>query len=136
MREVDGVRNGIRIGGVDSDELVALAHLNFATNLEILAGPALFANAYFADHIDERLSTTVEDGKFKVVELDDRVVDAKTNERGEHVLGRRDQHALLHETRGVADAGDIAAVGFDLEAVQVGPTEHDACPRRGRQNAH
>ena len=44
------------------------------------------------------------------------------------MLGGRDQHALLHETRSVTDAGDIAAVGLDLEAVKVGAAEHDARP--------
>ncbi len=68
----------------------------------------------------------VEDGDFEVVELDDDVVDAEADERGEQVFGGGDEDALAHEAGGVGDLGDVAAVGGDLEVVEVGAAEDDA----------
>jgi hypothetical protein len=42
------------------------------------------------------------------------------------VLGGGDEHALLHQTGGVAYLGNVAADGFDFEAVKVGPAENNA----------
>jgi len=41
------------------------------------------------------------------------------------MLSRRNQHALLHETGGIADAGNIAAAGFNGKAVEIGTAEND-----------
>ena len=35
------------------------------------------------------------------------------------------QYALLHQTGGVAYLGNVAADGFDFEAVKVGPAENN-----------
>src|SRR5580698_10868427 len=52
------------------------------------------------------------------------------------MLGRRNQHALLHQAGGIADAGHVAADGFDFKSIQISAAEDDACARRRRQNAH
>ena len=71
---------------------------------------------------------------FEVVHLDDDVVHAEADKRGEQVLGGGNQHGLTHQAGGVADLGDVAAVGGDFEVIQIGPAEDDArtC-RRGDQ---
>jgi len=45
------------------------------------------------------------------------------------------QHALLHQTGGVADARDVPADGFDLKTVQINAVKHDARPRGCRQDS-
>ena len=76
--------------------------------------------------LEERLRGTVEDGDFDVVEFDEDVVDAVGVGGGEKVLGGGEEDALLHEAGGVADAGDVVAVGFDWEIVEVDAAENDA----------
>ena len=79
-----------------------------------------------ADGVDVGLRGAVEDGNLKVVDLDDQVVDAEADQRGEQVLGGGDEHALAHQRGGVADLGDVAAGGGDLEVVEVRAAEDDA----------
>ena len=45
---------------------------------------------------------------------------------GEQVLCGGDEDGPAHEAGGVADAGDVAAVGGDLEVFKVGAAEDDA----------
>ena len=52
------------------------------------------------------------------------------------MLGGLNQHALAHETGCVADFGDIAAYGGDLEVVEVCAAEDDARAGRSGQQAH
>ena len=54
--------------------------------------------------------------------------------RRQQMLGGRDQHALLHQAGGVADAGYVAPAGFDFETVQVGATENDPGPGGRRED--
>lgn len=41
------------------------------------------------------------------------------------MLGSGEQHALLHEAGGVADTGDVVAMGFNGEIVEVNAAEDD-----------
>jgi hypothetical protein len=52
------------------------------------------------------------------------------------MLGGGDKDAFFHEAGGVADAGDVSAVGFDLEAVKIGAAEDDSRSGRSRKDAH
>ncbi len=76
--------------------------------------------------LDIGQGAAVEDGQFEVVELDDDVVDAHADERGEQMFGGGDEHALAHQAGGVADLGDVAADGWDFEVVEIGAAEDDA----------
>jgi len=51
------------------------------------------------------------------------------------VLGSGDEHALLHQAGGIADAGHVAADCLDLKAIEIDAAEHDAGSGRCRQNA-
>ena len=42
------------------------------------------------------------------------------------MFGGRDEDALFHQAGGVADAGDVAAAGFDSEGVEVGAMENNS----------
>ena len=124
--KVDGVGDGIDVVGIDGDEFVAFAEFDFADYAQIGAGLALLADAGLLNHFYEGAGAAVEDGELEVVELDYGVVDAYADEGGEQVLGGRDQDALFHQAGGVADAGDVAAAGFDGEAIEIGAMEDDA----------
>ena len=52
------------------------------------------------------------------------------------MLGGGDEDALAHEAGGVADFGDVAAVGGDFEVVEVGAAEDDAGAGGGGDQAH
>src|SRR5208282_601452 len=123
MRKIDGVRDRVVIGGVHRDKFVALAHLDFAKNLEVFAGAALLADSGLLDQLDEGEGAAIEDGEFEVVELDCRIVDAHADEGREQVLGGGDQNALFHQAGGIADAGYVAAAGFKFEVIEVGAAE-------------
>ncbi len=116
----------VAAAGVDADELGAFADLDFFEDADVLAAAALLLEADRLEglHVGER--GAVEDGQLEVVDLDDDVVDAVADERGEQMLGGGDEHALAHEAGGVADLGDVAAGGGDLEVVEVGAAEDDA----------
>src|ERR1035441_2719 len=42
------------------------------------------------------------------------------------MLSGRDEHALFHQTGGVADAGDVASTGFNGKTVEVGAVKDNA----------
>src|SRR5579862_8044115 len=136
MREIDGIRDRIGVGRIDGDELVTLAHLHFAADLQIFSRAALLANAYLTNHVHKRLGAAIEDGKFEVVELNNRVVNSQADEGGKHVLGSGDEYALLHQASGVADPGHVAADGLDFNAMEIGAAEDDAGARGRGQDAH
>jgi hypothetical protein len=50
------------------------------------------------------------------------------------VLGGGDEHALFHEAGGVADAGYVAAGGFDLKAIEIDAAKNDSRSGRSGKN--
>ena len=121
---------------MNRNKLVALAHLNFAKNPQILAGPALLADPGLLNQFDKRQGAAIEDGEFEIVQLHNRIVHAQPDKGREQVLGGGDEHALLHETGGIADAGDVAADGFNLKAIQIDAAKHDSRSGRRGKNSH
>ena len=103
---------------------------------EIFAAAALRLQADLAEGFDIGQGAAIEDGQFKVVELDDDIIDAHADQRREQVLGGGDEDALAHEAGGVADLGDVAADGGDFEVVEIGAAEDECRSRRGGQQPH
>ena len=134
--KVDGVFDAIAGAGIDADELVALADLDRMENANGFAAAALGADAGLEKGFNIGQCAAVENGEFEVVELDDDVVDAHADEGGEQVFGGGDEHALAHEAGGVADLGDVAAVGGNLKVVEVGAAKDNARSGRRRQQPH
>ena len=89
-------------------------------------------NSGLLQHFNEWLRGAVQDRQFQRVQLDVDVVHAAGIERGEQVLGGGEQHALLHQAGGVADARDVSHMRFDLKIVEVHAPEHDSGIGRGR----
>ena len=136
MRKIDGVGNRITVGGINGNKFIALAHFELAKNLHVLSRAALLADTGLVDEINEGLGAAVKDGELKVVEFHEGIVDAEPGECGKQVFGGGDQNTFFHQAGGVADAGDVAAGGFNLKAVQISAAEDDTGARRRRQNAH
>src|SRR3954469_5880333 len=133
--EVDRVRNGVAFSGIDSDKFVALAHFERAQNANVCPGAALFANTGAADEIHKRPRASVKNGQFKVIQLDDGIVNSHANESREQMLSGRDEHALFHQTGGVTDARHVATDGLEFKAVKISTPEDNTGVRSGRQDA-
>ena len=69
------------------------------------------------------MRAAIENGELQVIQLHDGVVDAATDQGGEQVLGGGNQHALFHQTGGIADPGYILAHGLHFKAVQISSAE-------------
>src|SRR5438094_580164 len=80
---------------------------------------ALLANASLANEFHKGPRAAIENWEFQIVEFDDRIVNPHSNQRGEQVFGGRNQHALLHQTGGVADAGHIPAYRLNLKTFEI-----------------
>jgi hypothetical protein len=83
LGKVDGVVDLISGAGIDADKLGAFSDFDLLDDLEVLSAAALLAEAGFLEGLDVRQGAAVEDGDFEIVDFDDDVVDAETDERGE-----------------------------------------------------
>ena len=106
----------VAVAGIDADELVALAHFDGLRMRRYSRRRRWVLRPTLAEGLDVGQSAAVEDGQLEVVQLDDDVVDAHADERGEQMLGGGDEDALAHEAGGVADFGDVAAGGGNFES--------------------
>ena len=88
------------------------------------------------DEFDKRQSAAVENGEFKVVQFHDGVVDAQADKSREQVLGGGNEHAFFHQAGGVADAGHVAADGFDFKTIEIDALKNNSRSGRGGKNAH
>src|SRR5690348_15878746 len=131
MRKIDEAANAKFVGGVDAGAATGLGDFERLGYLQILAAFTQVANAGLAEHAHEWLRRSVENGQFQGVDFDENVINAARIERCEQMLSGGEQHAVHHKAGGVADAGDVAAVGFDFEIVKIGAAENDAGAGRG-----
>ena len=135
MRKVDGIAHRVSFRRIHADELVAFAHLVRPQNLQVGALAPLLPHSDARNHLDERQRAAIENRQLEVVELDDGVVDAHADKRRKQVLSGRNQHALLHQTGGVADLGDVLADGGHVESVEIDAAKHDARSCSGGKDA-
>src|SRR3954447_5174423 len=138
MREVDRVCYAIAVvfDRINTDEFAALAHFQLFADAHVAALAALLLESYALHHVHEWLRATIKDGELKVVELDDRVINAGADECGEKMFGGRDENALLHQAGGVAHARNISTGGFDLKIVEINAAKDDTRSRGRGQHAH
>ena len=114
--------------------LCPFPQLQLTADAQIGAGPSLLADSALAYGFHKRQRAAVENGELQVVQLDDGIVDAATDQGGEQMLGGGNEHALFHQTGGVADPGHVPAHRFQFKAVEVGATKDHARSRRRRQD--
>src|ERR1022692_3624975 len=110
---------------VNADALGTFHHFNRLHDASKRPVRALPAQSDFGQHLYIRSSAAIEDRQLQGVQFHKGVVDADAHQAREQVLGGGDQHALLHQTGGVADASDMPPASFNLEVVQVGSAEDD-----------
>jgi hypothetical protein len=72
----------------------------------------------------------------KVVEFNDGVVDATTDEGGEKVFGGRNEHTFFHQARGITDSRYIPAYCLQFKTIEVGAAKHDARVGGRRSQRH
>jgi hypothetical protein len=126
MGEVNVAADAKFIGGIDGDTAAVFDDFDRFQDAKVAALAAKAAEAGLIEELKERFGGTVQDGNFDVVEIDKDVVNAVRIGGGEEVFGGGKQDALFHEAGGIADAGDVVAVGFDGEIVEVDAAEDDA----------
>src|SRR5579862_2454630 len=126
VRKIDGVGNGIAVSGIYGDELVAFAQFQRVANPKIRPGASLFPDPCLMYQFHKRPGTAVKDGKLQIVELDDRVINSRSNERREQVLSGRNQYTFFHQAGSVTDACDVPADGLDFKIVKVDAAKYNA----------
>lgn len=126
MGEINVAANAEFVGGINADAAAVFDDFDGLEDAEVAASAAKAAEAGLIEKLEERFGGTVENGNFDVVEVDEDVVDAVRIGGGKKVLGGGEKDALLHEAGGVTDAGDVVAVSFNGEIVEVDAAEDDA----------
>jgi hypothetical protein len=111
--------------GIDADAAVSIAEFERLDDVNVPSAAAQATRASAIEKFNEGLRGTVQNWQFKRIDFDVDVIYSAGIKRGEDVFGRREQHALFHQTGGVADAGDVANVRFDLEVVEVHAPENN-----------
>jgi hypothetical protein len=118
--------------GIDANAAAVFDNFDRFEDAKVTALATKTAESSLIQELEERLCGTVKDGNLDVIQFDEDVVDAVGVGGGEKVFGGGEQNALLHKAGGVADAGDIVAVSFDGEIVEVNSTENDPAVRGSR----
>ena len=134
--EVDVIFDRERFGRMDCDRLAILLKHERLCNADVVSRRIELSRTDSLNRLGERKCAAVENGNFEVVELYDRVIDAKTIQRGEQVFDGRDPDASLHERGRIRDARHGSNIRGKLKVVQVHTAEHDARPRDGWRNSH
>src|ERR1700733_4427164 len=117
---------------IDPDAAVAVGELQWLDDMDVMTLPPESPGAGLSKHLDEGLGGPVQDRQFQGVQLHEDVVDTAAIQRRQKMFGRRDQHALLHQAGGVADAGDVADMRLDFKIVEIHATENDSRIGRSR----
>ena len=133
--EADAVGHAEMIGGIQGDPLAAARKLDGPHDLH--ESPRLLQrrNAGFVHQVHERRRAAVHDGHLGLIQLDDDVVDAEADERGEQVLDGLYRRIVLRQTGRVVNARHAVDPRRNFQAAQVEPPEDDAVIGRRRLEA-
>ena len=117
--EADAVGHLEVIGRIERDALVAARQRDRAHDFQEPLRRREPLEARFVNQVNERRGAAVHDGHFGMVQLDDDVVHAQADERGQQVLDGLDRAVLQRKAGGVLDAAQVRDRGGNLEAAQV-----------------
>ena len=120
----------------DRDSLPRRFDRNRPTYSEVTPAAAIRPYTGFAKKIGKRPAAAIENRNLEVIDLDGRVIDAHAIDHAQQMLSGRNEHALAHQTGGVANASDVTPTRRDLKIVEVGSLKDDAGSRRSRQDAY
>src|SRR5262249_34527758 len=115
------------VSRADLHSPVAFSHFDLLEHAQELARRFQFGCARMLDHFDEWLGTAIEDWYFQRIKLYDAVVDVAAGQRSEQVLDSRDHNPLPHQSRGVADAGDMLRRSGNLKIIEINPPKDITC---------
>jgi len=126
MRKIYVTLHAKFVGGIDADVAILFDDFNRADDFKVAAAATETANASLVEKLEERFGGAIEDWDLDRINVDEDVVDPGGVNGGEEVFGGGKKHALFHQTGGVADAGNVAATGFNGKMIQVGAAKNDA----------
>src|SRR5689334_1605039 len=112
MREIDAAGNRVPVGAINGDELVTFTEFALTLHPQVGSRASLLANGGTLKQFNKRQRTSIQDGKLKVVELHNCIINSRSNACREKVLGSGDQDASFHQTGGVTDPSNITGNGF------------------------
>jgi hypothetical protein len=95
-------------------------------DFKVAAAATQAPNASLVEKLEEWFCGAIEDRNLDRINVNEDVVDPGGVNRGEEVFGGGKKDALFHQTGGVADAGNVAATGFNRKMIKVGATKNDA----------
>jgi hypothetical protein len=124
--KIDIAADAELVGRKDGDAAAIFDDFDGLENFKVAAFSTEAAETGLIKELEEGLGGTVENGDFDVVEVNKDVVDAVGIGCGQKVFGGGEQDALLHKAGGIADTGNIVAVGFDWEIIEINAAEDDA----------
>ena len=127
MIEADAVGDLEVIRRIQRDALVAVGQRNRPQHLEEAARRRQLPDTrLIEDQVDERRRAAVHDRHFRMVQLDNRVVDAEGSERGEQVLNGFDGHGLARQAGLVLDPAKMRDGRRNLETPKIASLKPDA----------
>src|SRR5437879_12714345 len=85
----------------------------------------MLENTCFWNGITDRSDAPIPNWQLKIIQFDDGIVYATADACREDVLSGRNQDALFHQARGIADSGNVAADCFHLETIQIDASKDD-----------
>src|SRR5262249_30399134 len=85
--------------------------------------------------LHEWLSGTIQDWNLDGINIHINVVNAAGIDCCEEMFSCGKKYALLHQASRIAHPGDVMALRFNREIVQVGAAKNDACVRWSRKQA-
>ena len=121
--KIDGIGNAVTIAGINADELAGIVDFNGFANAKIFSSATLSLQSHRLERSNVRKRASIEDREFEIVQLDDDVIDAVTDQRGKQMLGGRNQNALTHQAGGITDFGNVAACGGNFKIVEICASE-------------
>ena len=108
MVEADAVGDLEVIRRIQRDPLVPLRERDRPQHLQVPPRRLQPLHAGFVqDQVHERRGAAVHDRHFRVIQLDDHVVDAQGGQRGEQVLDRLDRHGFARQPGLILNAAQV-----------------------------
>src|SRR5580704_634640 len=132
MRKVHVTAHPKLLCRINPNSAVAFHDFQRLHHLKVAPFAAQLANAALLQHLHERLCRAVQNRHLDRIDVDINVVDSTGIDSSQQMLCSRQQNALFHQARRVADARDVVALRLDGEVIEVHAAKHDPCLGRRR----
>jgi hypothetical protein len=136
MRKTDFILDTEALRRMDRDGLSVFLKRKRFCNAQDVTFRIQRDDAHALDPFDIGKPAAVKYRNFKVVELDNRVIDAQTVHRGKQVFHRGNPNAAIHQCGRIGDTLHRTDVGTKFKIVEVNSAEYDSASGRRRKYAH